>query len=137
MSVKVKEITAIFQASVAANLPANSIVPINIIIDPLAGPKTEHQVPLSQSWVLDDVYITSSQSPDGIIQFRKNRDTVVTSTAPVSTLLVSNPTRPTVTKKVWGPADILSAYFITLAAQGTSATTVTVYVKFKIFEASA
>jgi hypothetical protein len=127
------EKTFVLQATVPANLPANSTVAMNITIDPQAGSKTEYDVPITESWVLDDLYITSSQSPDGVIKFKRNRDEVVGQSAPVNTLLVSNPSRPSIGKKVWGPTQILSADYITLAAQGSSATTVTVYAKFKIF----
>lgn len=129
-----KERTFILQATIPANAPANTIVPVSITVDPIEGPKNTQQVPQQQSWVVSDIYVTGSPAVDGIITLFKNRDIIVGATAPISTTLVTNPSRTTISKKVYGPTEVMSATYTTLAANGATAATVTAYAKVVIFE---
>jgi len=123
-----QEITAIVTATFPANLPANQKVAASMQLDPQLGTVTQQQVPINESWVIDDVYVSASQTPDAILDFKKNLYTSLVRTNPINTLLVSNPSRPKIAKKVLGKGDILTIEAQNLAAVGTAGATITVYV---------
>jgi len=127
------ETTLTCTATFDADLPANSVKPVSMTLDPLVGSQTVLQVPMNESWVIEDMYIISSQTPNSIIEVYKNELDVVLKSDPINTLLVSNPSRPKYGKKVFGPNDRLSMRAINLAAIGTSAATITFYVKLVRF----
>ena len=123
-------ITATFQA----NLPANSLINAKIQFDPALDPQTEVRVPISEAWVIDDVFVSSSQSVDAILQFEKNYGETVARTPPINSMIVSNPSRPMIKPAVYGPGEILTIKAQNLAAIGSSAVTITVYAKIKRFK---
>jgi hypothetical protein len=123
-----QEITAIVTATFPAGLPANQKVAASMQLDPQLGTVTQQQVPINESWVIDDVYVSESQTPDAILEFKKNLYTSLVRTNPINTLLVSNPSRPKVAKKVLGKGDILTIEAQNLAEIGTEDATITVYV---------
>jgi hypothetical protein len=123
-----QEITAIVTATFPASLPANQKVAASMQLDPQLGTVTQQQVPINESWVIDDVYVSASQTPDAILEFKKNLYTSLVRTNPINTLLVSNPSRPKIAKKVLGKGDILTIEAQNLAAVGTAGATITVYV---------
>jgi len=135
MAVRRVPATLTCTATFAANLPANSVVPVNMTLDPLVGAQTVLQVPQNESWVIEDVYIISSQTPNAIVEMYKNDLEKEIVTDPINTLLVSNPTRPRYPKKVYGPFSRLTMRAINLAAIGTDAATITFYVKIMRFAA--
>jgi len=116
-----------------ANLPANSVKIVNMTLDPLVGAQTVLQVPDNEAWVIEDIYVTSSPDVDAIVDIYKNELDVVLKTDPISTLLVSNPSRPKYGKKVFEPGARLSMRAVNLAAIGTEAVTDTFYVKLVRF----
>jgi hypothetical protein len=133
MPVEKVENTLTCTATFDANLPANSVKPVNMTLDPLVGAQSVLQVPMNESWVIEDIYVTGSQTPDAIVEIYRNDLDVVAKTDPINTLLVSNPSRPRYGKKVYGPNDRLSMRAINLAAIGTAAATITFYVKLVRF----
>lgn len=135
MSVEKITSTLICQATFDANLPANSVKSVNMTIDPLVGAKTTLTVPKSESWVIEDIYVSATQDVDCVVKIIKNDTDEVLRTDPINTLLVSNPSRPRYPKKVFGPFDTLSMQAINLSAIGASAVTVTFYVKLVRFKA--
>jgi len=70
----------------------------------------------------------------GIAKLKRNFfiDHVVT--PPVSTLLVSNPSRPAVAVRAWDEGDVLSGEFINLAPTGGEAKTVVFYLVFDVYQ---
>lgn len=127
------EQTLICQATFPANLPANSIVPVNFIIDPQKGPEVVLAPAMNESIVIDDIYVTSAPGVDAIVQLIKNEYEVICMTDPLSTLVVTNPARPKYAKKVLNPLERLSAKAINLSAVGASAVTITFYMKIVRF----
>ena len=135
MAVRRVPATLTCTATFAANLPANSVVPVNMVLDPLVGAQTVLQVPQNESWVIEDIYIIASQTPDARVEIYKNELDIEIFTDPINTLLVSNPTRPRYPKKVYGPFSRLTMRAINLAAIGASPATITFYVKIMRFAA--
>ena len=135
--VKVIETTIVCEVTFDANLPAKSVKTVSMTLDPLEGAQHVLQVPKNEAWVVEDVYIkdTADVGADCIVEFRRNGVETILKTDPVSTLLVSNPSRPRYGKKVLRPFDRLALRAINLAAIGAEAATTTFYVKIKRFVA--
>lgn len=132
---KVKRIeqSAVATVSIPANTPANSTIPVSFTIDPRAGSESIVNIPLTESWVIDDIYVDASQTPDGIVEFYKNLRNKVLVTPRINTLLVSNPSRPKPPKLVYEAGSKLSAFFVNAAAVGTGGATVTFHLKLVMF----
>ena len=127
------EHTVIITATFPANLPANNKVFASIQLDPALSPVSQLTIPPSEAWVLEDLFVTSSQSVDAILEFTKNLTEVAFRSAPVNSLLVSNPSRPRPSPVLYEPQSILTISAQNLAAIGASAVTITVYAKFRRF----
>jgi len=117
--------------NVDANKPTNSTITGKITIDPRYDPVTQLPVNKGEIWYIEDIYVTSTPSVDGIVRLIKNGREVIHITPPISALLVSNPSRP-----VSKPAEplrefeTLSVEFINFTSP-SSAQTVTIYMKVK------
>jgi hypothetical protein len=133
MPVKTLEQTVVIQATFPANLPANNKVYATILLDPALGATSQVTIPANEVWVLDDLFVSASQSVDAILEFQRNLSEVAFKSAPVNSLLVSNPSRPRPAKTLWKGNDILTIAAQNLSAIGSSATTITTYAKIKRF----
>lgn len=131
-----KRITVACTVSIPANTPANASNNITFVIDPKVGGATQFTIPKNFRYVLVDAFIKASGDvpADGIAKLKKNfyEDHVITSL--LSTMLVSNPSRPMIAGKSWEEGDSLSGEFINTAATGTSAATNTFYLVFDIYK---
>jgi len=133
MPVKTLEQTVIIQATFPANLPANNKVFATILLDPALGATSQVTIPANEVWVLDDLFVSASQGVDAILEFQRNLTEVTFKSAPINSLLVSNPSRPRPAKTLWKGNDILTISAMNLGAIGASATTITAYAKVKRF----
>ena len=131
MPVQKAEITAKCTVTFDANLPANSTKIVNVTIDPVIGAKTEHVVPQDRDYIITDIYIKSSGDvgADCVVKFVKNGENELLQTDPVSTLLVSNPSRPRIPPLIFEAGSRMSLKAVNLEAIGTSAVTTTFYIK--------
>ena len=131
-------VTVVCEATFKANLPANMIVPVNLTLDPQAGAQTTLTVPQGEAWVVDDVFIkdTADVGVESIAILVKNDRDEISRFGPLSTLLVSNPSRPPMPKPkpVYRSGDRLSMKAVNLAAIGTSDVTVKFYMRLAIFK---
>ncbi len=131
-----QRITVEARVTVPANTPANASTNIYFTIDPKVGAVLQHTIPKGFRYVLVDTFIKSSDDVkvDGIAKLKRNFfiDHVVT--PPVSTLLVSNPSRPAVAVRAWDEGDVLSGEFINLAPTGGEARSVVFYLVFDVYE---
>jgi hypothetical protein len=120
--------------SVPANTPANASTVGTLTIDPKVGAVSQYTIPKNYSFRLVDAYIKASGDVgvDGIAKVKKNffKDECIV--GPVSTLLVSNPSRPTVAPATWSWGDTISYEYINIAAVGSSAVTVKFYLVFDV-----
>jgi len=131
-----RRITVEAKVSIPANTPANASNNISIIIDPKVGPVTQFTIPKGYRYVLVDAFIKSSGDvgADGIAKLKRNfyEDHVIT--PPLSTMLVSNPSRPMIAGKSWEEGDTISGEFINTVAVGAEAKTNTFYLVFDIYK---
>ena len=133
--VKRIQMTIIAQYTIPANQPANSVIPVSLIIDPQTGSVQRYQIPTTEVWIIEDVYKTGTINVDALIQFIKNDFETLFVTDPLSTLDVSNPAKPRYERKVLKGNDALTLKAINLVAGGASATTDTFYIKVTRFTA--
>jgi len=135
MAERVKQLseTWTLTATFPANLPANGVVVLNFTRDPLRGAVTQEQVPQTENWVIDDMWIEASQTPNTIIILKRNIEEDLLRSPPINTLLVSNPSRPMIPRKRLKRGDILTGTAINLAAIGTASETITLYIKVMRF----
>ena len=131
--VKRTEITATITATFPATLPANQKVFATITLDPALGAVSQQQVPVKEVWVVEDIYVTATQTPDAILEFVKNLVDSMFRTAPVNALIVTNPSRPVIKPVMYKGADIMTIVAQNLAVIGAAAETVTAYAKFVRF----
>jgi len=131
-----KRITVIAEVTVPANTPANASNNINFTIDPKVGAVTQYTIPKGFRFVLVDMYIKVSGDVgvDGIAKLKRNffEDHVIT--PPLSTMLVSNPSRPSIAGKAWEEGDVISGEYINLSATGSNSAKVTFYLVFDVYK---
>ena len=131
--VKQVELTVVVTATFPANLPANNKVFARISVDPAIEPVSQLTIPATEAWVLEDIFVAATQTPDTILEFMRNLVESKMRTAPINGLIVTNPARPIPKPVMWEGNDILSIVAQNLAAIGTSPATITAYAKFRRF----
>ena len=90
-------LTLICTATVSASATTPTQAQVTIKTSPHDSGNTEVFIPITENWVLTDMYIISSAdsgTSDPIIEFIKDRGVTMGSTVPLSTELVTNNTRP-------------------------------------------
>ena len=124
------------QYSVAASAPAESQVPGNFVDLASGTTQGQLQVPVNQEWTIIDVYNRgpSDVGVDAVATFTKNSVSNVLTTDPVSSLNISNPSRPTYPPISMPPGTILTSKITTLAANGTAAVVDNLFIKIKIID---
>lgn len=127
------ETTVLINATIPAGLPANQKVPVTFQLDPSLGEVNLLQVPQGEAWVLEEVYVTGSLGIDGILEVKRNLKDTVARTAPVNSLLISNPSRPRIKPVVFKAGELVTAEYQNLSAGGESDTTLTLYGKLVRF----
>ena len=135
MTVERYEHVVVLRIRVPANQPANSFLPVDMVFDPQLPAVQQQTVPSNEAWVIDDVYVTASQSIDAILVFMKGLKEEMARTSPINSLLVSNPSRPRMAPLLYNGTEILSINAINLQAGGTSDTILTAYMKLVRFVA--
>ena len=126
------------QYSIPASAPSESQVP-GVFIDLSSGTSQgQLQVPVNQEWVVIDIYNRGSQDVgvDAVATLTKNSVSNVLTTDPISSLNISNPSRPTYPPIQMVPGTILTSKITTLNANGTSAAVDNVFLKIKIIDYS-
>jgi len=124
------EKTFVVSITLDANLPAGVRRPCTIE-EIGKGKVTEYSVPKGYMLRILDVFIKDKADVgvDGAAIFVKNGRFDVGKTDPVSTLLISNPSRPRVALPVFYEFEKLGIDFINQTAVGADGATVTFYVK--------
>ena len=130
MSARKVPAQGVIRVEVPANLPPNSTIQADIQVDEREGFFTFQQVPASEAWVIEDVFVTSTPSIDISLYFFKNRLQQIAKVGPMSTRLVSNPSRPPTAPMVYGPTSILTVQAVNLVAGGASPTTLLIHFIF-------
>jgi hypothetical protein len=81
----------------AAAEAAGDINAANIQVDPSVGAVAEVNVPVTENWIITDCYILAAAgatNTDPQINFDKNRGRSMGTTPPLTSMLVTNNTRP-------------------------------------------
>ena len=135
MAAKVKrtEITPIISCTFPALLPANQKMYATITLDPALGAVSQQQVPVKEVWVVEDIYVIATQTPDAILEFVKNLTESMFKTAPVNALIVTNPSRPVIKPVMYKGADIATIVAQNLTVIGATDETITAYAKIVRF----
>ncbi|MEM0071336.1 hypothetical protein [Metallosphaera sp.] len=125
--------------SIAASLAANSIVAGTFVDLTNGRQNSELDVPTTQQWQVVDIYTRGSSdvNVDAVANFTRNGVTNVLTTDPLSSLTVSNPSRPRYPNIILPPGAKLSSTITTLAANGTSATQDNLFIKVQINDYSS
>ena len=126
------------QYSIPASAPAGSQIP-GVFVDLSSGTSQgQLQVPTTQEWIIIDVYNRGSQDTpvDAVATLTKNSVSNVLTTDPMSSLNISNPSRPTYPPVQMTPGTILTSKITTLASNGTSGATNNLFLKIKIIDYS-
>jgi hypothetical protein len=131
------EQTLAVSLSVPADTPAGTLLQADIVVNPFTGVTAKEAViPASQSWYIIDVYIRASGDVgvDAQAIFLKNGVKQLLITDPLSSLLISNPSRPRYPTIFYGPNDRLSVFVRTLAATGSTAAPIIFYIKVRVVD---
>jgi hypothetical protein len=133
------DITIEVQASIPGS--AVALTPVNAqILDPTSNTFVNVEViPATQTWLIYDVFTRSSSdvAVDGQLVFIKNNVKVLFRTPPLSSLIVTNPSRPAIVPMLFGPNDRLNLQLVTIAANSsTSAVTDTAFFRAKVTDTS-
>jgi len=134
LAVKRVEVTVTVAATFPANLPANQKIYATITLDPALGAVSQQQVPVKEVWVVEDVYVVATQTPNGILEFVKNLTETMFKTAPVNALIVTNPSRPVIKPAMYRGADIITIIAQNITAIGAAPETLTAYGKIVTFK---
>jgi len=133
----VYEKTVQVQVTVPAGAAAGTRIKANFVDDPSKGPVDVITVPVTEHWLIEDVFVSAAPGVDLVLDIEKNLRRTLQRTPPLSTLNISQPGRAKVSPMLYRPGDMISATAITLAAGGASAVTVTAFMKIKVFESAA
>ena len=133
------DITIEVQVSIPGS--AVALTPVNAqILDPTSNTFVSVEViPATQTWLIYDVFTRSSSdvAVDGQLVFIKNNVKVLFRTPPLSSLIVTNPSRPAIVPMLFGPNDRLNLQLVTIAANTSTATvTDTAFFRAKVTDTS-
>ena len=84
-------------ATVGASDVAGTIDVVSLKTDPTVSAVTELQVPLTENWIATDLYILASAdsgTSNPVVTMDKNRGRTLVQTPPLSSVLITNNTRP-------------------------------------------
>ena len=87
-------------AAFAIAAPVATVISANMQTSPTVAAVTELQVPLTENWIATDVYILAAGGAgaptviDPVISMDKNRGRQLVQTPPLSSMLITNNTRP-------------------------------------------
>jgi len=126
------------QYNIPASAPSESQIPGTFVDLSSGTSQGQLQVPTTQEWVIIDIYNRGSADVgvDAVATFTKNSVNNVLTTDPVSSLNISNPSRPTYPPVQMSPGTILTSKITTLSANGTSAVQDNLFLKIKIIDYS-
>jgi len=133
LAVRQVEVTAVVSVTFPANLPANNKVYATIQLDPAIAALSQLNIPATEAWVIEDIFVAASQTPDTILEFVRNLTESKLRSPPINGMLVTNVARPVPKPIVYKGNDIMTVIGQNLAAIGTAAATVTAYAKLRRF----
>ena len=127
-------------AAFAAAAPVATVISANMQTSPTVATVTELQVPLTENWIATDVYILAAGGAgaptviDPVISMDKNRGRQLVQTPPLSSMLITNNTRPRFSPQPIGfeGGSIIRMFATSTVLNGGAVSTATYYVAISI-----
>jgi len=127
-------------AAFAIAAPVATVISANMQTSPTVGAVTELQVPLTENWIATDVYILAAGGAgaptviDPVISMDKNRGRQLVQTPPLSSMLITNNTRPRFSPQPIGfeGGSIIRMFATSTVLNGGAISTATYYVAISI-----
>ena len=127
-------------AAFAAAAPVATVITANMQTSPTVATVTELQVPLTENWIATDVYILAAGGAgaptviDPVISMDKNRGRQLVQTPPLSSMLITNNTRPRFSPQPIGfeGGSIIRMFATSTVLNGGAVSTATYYVAISI-----
>ena len=127
-------------AAFAIAAPIATVISANMQTSPTVGAVTELQVPLTENWIATDVYILAAGGAgaptviDPVISMDKNRGRQLVQTPPLSSMLITNNTRPRFSPQPIGfeGGSIIRMFATSTVLNGGAISTATYYVAISI-----
>ncbi len=123
----------ILQGTVAASAAAMTQIPVSITLVLGQNPVSSFRVYKGQRLELTDFYTNATQTPDCYLQIVVDNNPQPF-TADLNSLYVGNQNKPKLPKFILGENHELVFYFYNIAANGSTAATITAFVSGKIIE---
>ncbi len=128
------------QAAFAANAPIATVISATMQTSPTVTAVTELQVPLTENWIATDVYILAAGGAgaptviDPVVSMDKNRGRQLVQTPPLSSMLITNNTRPRFSPQPIGfeGGSIIRMFATSTVLNGGAISTATYYVAISI-----
>ena len=127
-------------AAFAITAPVATVIAATMQTDPTVAVVTELQVPLTENWIATDVYIlaaTGAGTPtviNPVISMEKNRGRKLVQTPPLSSMLITNNTRPRFSPQPIGfeGGSIVRMFATSTVVNGGAISTATFFVAISI-----
>ena len=127
-------------AAFAITAPVATVIAATMQTDPTVAVVTELQVPLTENWIATDVYIlaaTGAGTPtviNPVISMDKNRGRKLVQTPPLSSMLITNNTRPRFSPQPIGfeGGSIVRMFATSTVVNGGAISTATFFVAISI-----
>jgi hypothetical protein len=132
--VTTRSVTGVATATVKAGTPVNTPIPVNIVYDPLKPAVSTIQPAPDETWVIEDIFVTSAPSIDGVVQFVIDDSKDVQKTNPLSTYRADYANKPRIDPVTVPGMHRLNLYFYNSTAGGSNDVTVTFYLKIRIIK---
>jgi len=128
------------QAVYAANAPVATVISATMQTSPTVAAVTELQVPLTENWIATDMYILAAAGGGAptvinpVISLDKNRGRQLVQSPPLSSMLITNNTRPRFSPQPIGfeGGSIIRSFATSTVVNGGAVSTATFYVAISI-----
>jgi hypothetical protein len=128
------------QAAFAAAAPVATVISATMQTSPTVTAVTELQVPLTENWIATDVYILAAAGAgtptviNPVVSMDKNRGRQLVQTPPLSSMLITNNTRPRFSPQPIGfeGGSIIRMFATSTVLNGGAISTATYYVAISI-----
>jgi hypothetical protein len=127
-------------AAFAAAAPVATVISATMQTSPTVTAVTELQVPLTENWIATDVYILAAAGAgtptviNPVVSMDKNRGRQLVQTPPLSSMLITNNTRPRFSPQPIGfeGGSIIRMFATSTVLNGGAISTATYYVAISI-----
>ncbi len=122
------EVTCIANVTVKAGTPVNSVNTTTFIVDPTKPADNKLVAYKGETWVIEDIFVSSAPAVDLILKFIKNDTELVQQTQPLSTYNINNPAKPRISPVVLREFEKLTIDAINMSSPAADQT-ITFYIK--------